>query len=444
MFFLKKISLLVAFGIISSALWAQNLTLSPYSRYGIGDIFLYNSTRNAGMGGIGVASASVFTANRLNPASYTDIRRTTLDISGFAQFSHLRTKTDTATQNTVGFRDLSFIFPTNKRSVLALGFAPYSAAGYTIQDNLNLYVDKDTIPAYVEYTANGGLNQAYIGYATSFLKRKQLRVGANAYYSFGSLNREATSVIGNLASNLIKVKESAVLSGAGVHLGVQYRDTLFHRVQKNDSTPILYSVGLISDINFNLNATRNKFLSSVGVATSLAVVDTLQYQYKGKVALPNKYGIGFEISSPNHWAIGTDVIYQNWKTFQFLDDTLGASNKIQIGNDFRWALGGEWTPKWDGDNYFQRVTYRTGAYYHHTYLAYDEKNINDLGLSLGVSLPMSRKKQTVSDFNTGRFNLAVELGQRGTLANHPMREMYSRIRFGITINEIWFMRREVD
>ena len=89
-FSLFLLSTVVAYG--------QTLTLSPYSRYGIGDVFSYSSTRNAAMGGIGIGSSALYTTNRLNPASYVDflnhnpqgrfdLRRTTLDLSGFSTFS---------------------------------------------------------------------------------------------------------------------------------------------------------------------------------------------------------------------------------------------------------------------------------------------------------------------------------------------------------------------
>ncbi|MEO1452047.1 MAG: hypothetical protein AAFV07_21120, partial [Bacteroidota bacterium] len=107
--------------------FAQNLTLSPYSRYAIGDIFSSSSVRNASMGGIGVATDNFFSINRVNPASYADIAFTTMDVSAFFQFNQLRTDESTATPFNGGLHDAAFAFSNNKAPVIAFGFAPYSS-----------------------------------------------------------------------------------------------------------------------------------------------------------------------------------------------------------------------------------------------------------------------------------------------------------------------------
>ena len=105
---------------VVSQLFAQELTLSPYSRYAIGDIISSASTRNAAMGGIGVATDNYFSINRLNPASYADMYFTTMDVSVFGQFSGLSSNTSTANQFTAGFQNLAFGFPSNGNFFCAL------------------------------------------------------------------------------------------------------------------------------------------------------------------------------------------------------------------------------------------------------------------------------------------------------------------------------------
>jgi hypothetical protein len=438
----KTFYLFLLFGIFSLSIHAQSLTQSPYSRYGIGELFNYNNTRNSAMGGIGIGSTSVTSACRLNPAAYMDLKRTTLDVSGFANFSLLKTKsTDVAqqqaTKHTVGFRDLSFLFPTNKNAAIAFGFAPYSALGYAIADNDSIFDGDSLVVSQINYASRGGLNQAYVGGAMSFLKGK-LRAGANAYFSFGNIQYEWTSLPATNYTHLAKINRTTYMRGFGAQLGVQYQDTL--KANKEKDELVFIRVGASADIPLNINYDRLTTFSSIASSVASGITDTMGAVVKGKIALPIKSGLGFEISSPMKWSVGADVIMQNWKKM----DTVRIDNRFNLGNDFRIGIGGEWTPNWKTDNFFKRVNYRAGGYYNSTYLNFNGVPIKDMGVSLGVGIPMNKNKAISTLFNSGKFNLSVELGQRGSLSATPLSEKYAKIRMGLTINELWFVRRKVD
>lgn len=438
----KTFYLFLLFGIFTLSIHAQSLTQSPYSRYGIGELFNYNNTRNSAMGGIGIGATSVTSACRLNPASYMDLKRTTLDVSGFANFSLLKAKEAgnadvQASKHTVGFRDVSFLFPSNKNSAIAFGFAPYSALGYTITQNDSIYDGDSMVTSQINYVSRGGLNQAYIGGAMSFLKGR-LRAGANAYFSFGNIQYEWTSLPATYGTHLARVNRTTYMRGFGAQLGLQYQDTLRANKEKDDL--ILFRVGASSDIPLNINYDRLTTFSSIASSAGAGITDTVGTVVKGRFALPLKSGIGFEISSPMKWSVGADVMIQNWKKV----DTVKIDQRFSLGNDLRIGVGGEWTPNWKNDNYFQRINYRGGAYYNSTYLNFNGTPIKDMGVSFGVGLPMSKNKAMATMFNAGKFSLSVELGQRGSLSAAPLSEKYAKIRMGLTINELWFVRRKVD
>lgn len=52
---------------------AQISTNSPYTRYGLGDMFDQSFTNNAAMGGVGYALRTSEHINAMNPASYTAV-----------------------------------------------------------------------------------------------------------------------------------------------------------------------------------------------------------------------------------------------------------------------------------------------------------------------------------------------------------------------------------
>jgi len=73
-----KLFTLVLFALPLFSLSQEN---SPYSRYGIGNLAPNSNILNRGMGGISAGYADAATLNFVNPASYSRLTLTTLDIA---------------------------------------------------------------------------------------------------------------------------------------------------------------------------------------------------------------------------------------------------------------------------------------------------------------------------------------------------------------------------
>ena len=67
-------------------------------------------------------------------------------------------------------------------------------------------------------------------------------------------------------------------------------------------------------------------------------------------------------------------------------------------------------------------------------LIIEDQQIKDFGISFGVGLPLKRSKTS--------FNLAVEMGQRGTTDYNLIQENYTRFIFNMTFHERWFVKRK--
>lgn len=413
---------------MSGTLMAQELTLSPYSRYGVGDIVNSSSTRNAAMGGIGVATDNYFTVNRINPASAADLLFTTLDISGFGQYSRLSSETASENQFTSGFQNLAMGFPSNKKLVVTMGFSPYSVIGYNISAQREVMLD--TIQTEVtSYQGEGGLNQAFIGAASRLMKNK-LRIGANFYYSFGNSNyaREAYLLTGAGESQPVLVQEDIFVGGVGFQGGFIYVDTL----SKKSNT--ILRIGGTIDYTTPLNGER------LIVLDNDRIVDTLVND-EGAIRLPAKYGTGIMIHRPGHWSLGLDFIYQDWETLEYFTES------PDLGTETRISVGGEWIPKFDGRGYLGRMRYRFGGYMRDTYITFNDTRVKDTGFTFGIGLPASLKGS--SRFDQGRassqVNFAFMVGKRGNLSDGlPLEEFYVRMRVGINLNDRWFVKRVVD
>ena len=416
------------------SLFAQELTISPYSRYAIGDILSATTTRNAAMGGISVASDNYFSINRVNPASYGDIYFTTMDVSAFWQASQLSTSQSTGTRYTAGIQNAAFAFPSNNNIVLTMGFSPYSSVGYEITDRSPLIVGDSSYTQENTYSASGGLNQAFVGAAIRLFQRK-LRVGVNAQYNFGNTQYTWRSIVYRRDSLLapeffpLSTLQDVYVNGWIGTLGFIYEDTL--SLAKRTT----FRVGGMVDYTLGMDGDRFTQVSN-GI-----VGDTLGGLELGNVVVPPRFGLGFMVNRFAHWSIGADVKYQDWSKFQYFNEN------SDLGKDIRVSLGAEITPDVESPNYLKRIDYRVGGYYNQTYLRFDGKPVTDYGVTLGIGLPADAKGN--SRFNRGRtvsrINISAELGRKGNLASDlPLQELYARVRIGATINDRWFIRRVVD
>lgn len=224
---LNKIARIVLLLCVASVGLRAQVTLSPFSRYGIGDIFDASSTRIFSMGGMGVANYDHSSVNRLNPASYADIRLTTLDFSTFGSYHNQKSDSSTFTTGNGGFQNLSFAFSNKKNWGLVFGLAPYSSTGYTIVTNQQVLVDTTLESSVLTYKADGGLNQFYIGYGIRVFRG--LNVGTNLSYAFGNTTFDWTNNFTNAAYQTANIQKRVRLSGLIPQLGLQYGDTLTFR-----------------------------------------------------------------------------------------------------------------------------------------------------------------------------------------------------------------------
>jgi hypothetical protein len=100
------------------------------------------------------------------------------------------------------------------------------------------------------------------------------------------------------------------------------------------------------------------------------------------------------------------------------------------------SIGGFFTPNMNSiSSYFNRVTYRAGFNYQKTGLVVNETDINEYGISFGVSLPIGLKLSNV--------NLGFELGKRGTTDNNLVEEQFFNFRLSLSLNDKWFRKQKI-
>ena len=120
-----------------------------------------------------------------------------------------------------------------------------------------------------------------------------------------------------------------------------------------------------------------------------------------------------------------------------MDSASGFSAKGQsvftttVSNSFR--AGFEIVPNRNDIRYYlKRCAYRAGVYYDQAYYKLDGNNVNSIGLTLGVTLPVFRWYNGIS--------LGVDMGQRASNRNNMIRENYVTFNIGLNIHDIWFQK----
>lgn len=431
----KRVLLLTGMLLFPAMLFAQfnNNTTSPFSRFGLGDLHHLSHGRGAAMGGASLGSRNSQQINIANPASYTavDSLAFLFEFGLSGKFSGYKSELGKFSTNDVNFRYFAMNFPITSRIAASMGLTPYSDVGY------DLYV-RDSIPLsgnvdYMYY-GEGSLSRAFLGLAVEPFKN--VSVGANLYYFFGTLSRSSTVGFPN-NTEMYSIRKNDVirLRDFGMNFGIQATLPM-----KNEQS-LTFGATLENKPSFTaFNSDINIKQVSVtvyqgGSPQTYSDSDTLSFrnEVKDKITLPLSAGAGLSYVKKNKLEINADYYYQGWSKAVF---PFGLTNEL-LKDRSVISLGGEVIPdKFSIRSFFSRVAYRGGLRFENSYIAINNQQIKDFGMSFGVGLPVYRSNSTV--------NISAEIGKRGSTKNNLIRENYARLNLNVDLYDLWFIKRRFD
>ena len=422
----NKAGILVVLVMFPTLLFAQfnNNTSSPYSRYGLGELHSYSFGRSTAMGGASIASRNGQQINIGNPASFDAV-----DSLGFmfefavdAKTSRFKNDIGNANASDVNFQYFALNFQINNRMGTSLGLVPFTDVGY------NVVVDEDiehTGPVRTTYYGAGTISNAFIGLAIEPFRN--VSIGANLNYYFGMLNRN-TEVVFSGASDFYNLQQYKTLrvNDFSFDFGAQVTIPL-----KNKNKVVL---GVVYENNPKYNAFFSDITQKNLGSGSAVDQDTLYYasEEKGVIEFPFTYGFGISYVKINSLEINADYYRQSWSDAKFL-----GTKSIFLTDLSKFALGAEWIPdKFSIKSFTSRIAYRAGFKYEKTYLVFNNRQINDFGITFGVGLPIYRSKSTI--------NVAAEFGKKGTTDDNLVLENYFRLNLMVNLYDLWFIKRRFD
>jgi hypothetical protein len=484
---IHKYLFLIALIFAVSNLRGQGNPNSVYSRFGLGQLESPGNAMHFGMGGCASAITDGISLNTANPASYSFLDVTNLQIMGKGGFTTAQNNSTNSKYGYGQFHEISMGLkkPKSKWGI-AFGIAPYSSIDYTFVSQNTL---SDTLTANFTYKGTGGLNKVTLGTSRLFLidnrpkntpfkttildpfsnaiitikqdsigneisrdtssyRSHQLSLGVNANYIFGNLSQENLVVFNNSETYTTIATKNLWTNGIIFEAGLIYKTNLTTRRDNQQRIIGGSSIQLGVDYvqNGNLFADYSELISSIRIFNTGALRDT-SFQLdseKGRLTIPQRISAGFayKIYGKNLgvFMLTGEYRVQDWSTYKLnisaevnLDKGLKTSSTISAGFEYR--------PSTDrNSNLLHRMHYRAGFRSYETPLELNDTRILQSGITAGISIPIIK--------SLSKLHLGAEFGNTGTTANGLVREKYIAIMAGVSLSpsvfDRWFVQTKYD
>ena len=429
---IERIFLLSVFLIISVCASAQSGTYgaySPYSIFGVGNLSKEGTAFNKSMGGVGIATRNKRFINYLNPAAIT--ARDSLSFMGdigLTQSNTIYAHGDiNSAHNTFNIYNFVLSFPIYRSSAFMVGITPYSDVGYDFSEVVD---DKEIIGVtnnitYKSY-GTGSVYQLFAGAGATFWKR--FSVGAEFIFLFGNIDKVTNMNYTNSSYRSLNTGNELTVRGVTGKFGLQYEQKLGDKLS------------MIVGATYRLGSKVRGYSSDYRYAVQSSVTDTLHLSVdtlqNAGLRFGDELGIGISIKGGDKWSAEFNYVRSDWSSTG-MDSATGFAVHGQsvftttVSNSFR--AGFEITPNRNDIRYYlKRCAYRAGVYYDQAYYKLDGNNINSIGLTLGVTLPVFRWYNGIS--------LGFDMGQRASNRDNMIRENYFTFNIGLNIHDIWFQK----
>lgn len=422
---------------------AQTLSVSSYSRYGLGEKFVDNDVSIKSMGGISTAYEAPLGSgvNFSNPATNTKIGATVFSLEGTSCWMRHSENNTAHLRNTFFFSKISLGFPLNKRWFTAFAYEPYSGYFAPFEKNTIPSVKQD--PSIHDIKWSGGLNtlQSLINYAVN----DNFQLGISGSYLFGTLERSYQQTLSQDAFNTLEINHK--INALEIKLGALY--SKISEQGKRWTIGANYGIGALSGLKkidtqqkIKIIEKDNPGIKEDGKQEKIKelVFDGDPYATSKHIpfSLPASFSLGIAYGKDFNWMLSGQF---NWSKNNELN-SLALSEKTeqeQWKNAQRFSLGGYWIPRYNSyKNYFSKVIYRAGVYYENTGLLLSDRSIYDRGVNLGAGFPLKiQEDEKVLSY----FNIGIGLGQRGSNQRGLIKETYTNLQIGFTFGSKWFERR---
>ena len=419
---IKHIILAITVASSALAMLAQPVN-TPYSKLGFGILNDNATGSQRAMGGVGYAMQSGRQINVMNPASYAKVDSLTFLWDLGVDVTNCWSKEgDKEGYNLGGGLDyITMEFRLAKRLGGAIGVVPFSGVGYSFggeTDNFN-----DT------RIGAGGLSELFAG--VGYEPFKGLSIGANFSYLFGTITNttNVSQVYTSQFTRTLEVKDWNMRLGLqyGFNISPKSRIVLgatFSPKKAMHGTALGQKADISQDVVVDSHGNR------------VVVYDTIaNMSMKGNYELPMAIGAGVSYTYDNRLNMEIDYTYQQWSKAKYTPLNYFEVPTTKWNDRWKIAAGMSYIPNPRG-NYFNRMTYRIGAFYNNDYMNVSGNKVRDYGMGIGFSFPALGSDKT-------RVNLGVEWKHRYSAPTSLIKEDYLNITLSVNFNEMWFWKNKI-
>jgi len=386
---------------------------SIYSRVGVGDITLPQSSRAQGLGMYGIATADYNQISLINPANWYLPRLTaiTMKVNSSRYTNSLGGMTDQ-----FGFDGFNFHFPVGQSIGFGLGFAPYSTVRYDFARTDSVPIAGTGTGENIRYNLHqqgrGGVGGNFIGLGV----RVSDHVSLGAAFSFliGEISTRRTLEVTSASYLSRRVLSSTHIYGDNMVLGL-YLSNIF-REQEH--------LGFRTEIPLSLLVRReDDYYTGNPVQTEFT-----------NLLWPWEFGVGYETQIRNRWiAVAEGNMWMSEKDLSILSlHQTGYTQK----NGLEIGVGVERRPDFSVPGWGDHLSWRLGMNWRQ-YLTADPAGNHTTGMKWvgGVGVPFGRGPLGPG---TDRLDISLFYLRRAPAdASDPV-ESAIGLQLGFTVSEVWF------
>ncbi|MSP57738.1 MAG: hypothetical protein CK532_02425 [Flavobacteriales bacterium] len=432
----------------------QNITLSPYSNFGIGEWLDYDFVQN---GANLHTRTGAYSYSLSNPATLGNLYYTTFNLGMSVKSSQISTSNASQTFQGGGLSYMALAFKTwdyyvrkvhydsllKIKTIASTRFAvnssfslhPISSIGYQYTiENKTPFLNRTT------HNGFGGLNAIEMSHALKL--GSHASIGYSASYLFGDINDQSVfSIPDSTSLHILEDLKAVSMHGMEQKLGV-----LFY--VKKDST--YHTFGGSTQFYSNLNGQESRLTRTMELAGSnVYIVDTVLNLNTPKTAfsLPKSFGMGYTFQYRQSWSLALDYRQQDWKNNSaiFFDAGRSYTTRKDYGFTFTIHPNDIKLPKQKKI----KSPIRFGAVLSETQFefagtpAVPAYQLAQQRAFIGFGLPIKTRYYD-NTILTSLIQIQLDYTQRGTTKFGLAKEQFFMVKLGFQLGDVWFQRRKFN
>lgn len=401
------------FTLLTLPVCAENGLISPYTRYGFGQLSAMETGTNKSMGGTGIGVQNSNQINMLNPASYAAVDTLTflLDVGMSLNYTNFSENGISKNSGSATFDYLAMQFRLIPRLGMTIGLTPFSNIGYNFSQTNTIYDEENLVSATHLYNGTGGLRQITAG--LGYMPFKGLAIGANISYVYGEIYHYVYTQFSNGDITPRTKMYRGDVSTYNAEFGIQYKAS----IGKN---------------KFTLGATYQPGHSIDDEAYSIETFSTNDTIENHMLSMPSMYGAGISYTYDERLTIAADYTLQRYGDVDFFG--------LKGSNRHRASVGMEYIPEHITRNIFRRARYRAGLHCATAHYTIDgRQGPTEYGAIVGIGLPIMNRWNGKSIINISGQYIHVSPNAPGMITENSL-----RLNIGLSINETWFNKWKVQ